>query len=140
MSCRHVRRTACHAGMSDERIPKKLLFGELQRGKRSQGGQKKRFKDMLKSSLKSFNIDHNSWEKLAQDRGKWQSAVHNGAKAYEASRMDAAKGKRQTRKNRTTNPPTPATIPCPYCQGLFRAQIGLISHLRTHRTRPQNQR
>ena len=58
------------ARMSDECIPKKLLFGELQKGKQSQGDQKKRFKDTLKSSLKSFNIDRNSWEKLAQDRRK----------------------------------------------------------------------
>ena len=30
--------------MPDERLPKKVLFGELQDGKRSQGGQKKRYK------------------------------------------------------------------------------------------------
>ena len=64
------------ARMSDERLPKKLLFGELQEGKRSQGGQKKRFKDTLKASLKSFNISHNTWEQTAQDRGVWRTAVH----------------------------------------------------------------
>ena len=31
--------------MPDERLPKKVLYGELQEGKRSQGGQKKRYKD-----------------------------------------------------------------------------------------------
>ena len=33
--------------MPDERLPKKVLYGELQEGKRSQGGQKKRYKDTL---------------------------------------------------------------------------------------------
>ena len=31
--------------MPDERLPKQLLYGELCYGKRSVGGQKKRFKD-----------------------------------------------------------------------------------------------
>uniref|UniRef100_A0A0L8GAL3 C2H2-type domain-containing protein n=1 Tax=Octopus bimaculoides TaxID=37653 RepID=A0A0L8GAL3_OCTBM len=88
-----------------------LLFGELQKGKRPQGGQK-RFKDTLKALLKAFNIDHDTWE------------------------ITAAEGCRQDRKNRTKNPVAGATIPCPHCQRLFRAQIGLTSHLRTHKTSP----
>ena len=38
--------------MPDERLPKKVLYGELQEGKRSQGGQKKRYKDTLKASVR----------------------------------------------------------------------------------------
>ena len=48
------------ARMSDESLPKKLLFGELQQGKRSQGDQKKRIKDTMKASLKAFNFSHNT--------------------------------------------------------------------------------
>ena len=40
--------------MPDERLP--IFYGELQVGKRSHGGQKKRYKDTLKASLKDFNI------------------------------------------------------------------------------------
>ena len=36
--------------MPDARLPKKVFYGELQEGKRSQGGQKKRYKDTLKAS------------------------------------------------------------------------------------------
>ena len=42
--------------MPDARLPKKVFYGELQEGKRSQGGQKKRYKDTLKASLKDFEI------------------------------------------------------------------------------------
>ena len=42
--------------MPDERLPKKVFYGELQEGKRSQGGQKKRYKDTFKASLKDFDI------------------------------------------------------------------------------------
>ena len=42
----------CWAGhvacMPDHRLPKRLFYGELQQGKRSHGGKKKRFKDTLK--------------------------------------------------------------------------------------------
>ena len=38
--------------MPDERLPKKVVYGELQEGKRSQGGQKKRYKDTLKPCLR----------------------------------------------------------------------------------------
>ena len=39
--------------MPDHRLPKRLFYGELQQGKRSHGGQKKRFKDTLKYILES---------------------------------------------------------------------------------------
>ena len=48
--------------MPDERLPKKVFYGELQEGKRCQGGQKKRYKDTLKASLKDFDIPTGSWE------------------------------------------------------------------------------
>ena len=120
------------ARMADHRLPKKLMFGELLEGKRCRGGQKKRFKDTLKVSLKSFGIEHTSWEQLAQDRDRWRRAVMLGARACEDSRSAAAVQRREVRKGNIA-PPTDATIPCPHCPRLFRARIGLTSHLRTHR-------
>ena len=58
--------------MPDERLPKKILHGELQVGKRSHAGQKKRYRDTLKASLKNFNIPTESWEQIAQDCTKWR--------------------------------------------------------------------
>ena len=56
--------------MSDEPLPKTVFYGELQEGKRSQGGQNKTkcYKDIHKASLKDFNIPTESWKQAAQDR------------------------------------------------------------------------
>ena len=123
--------------MSDERIPKRVLYGELLAGTRSHGGQKKRFKDTLKASLKDFGIDHNSWETLAQDRPAWRGAIRKEAAAHEAQRITTSKLKRIARKSRAIGnlPPQAANgLSCPHCLRTFRARIGLISHLRTHPT------
>ena len=50
--------------MSDGRLPKKVFYGELQEGKRSQGGQKKRYKDTLKASLKYMAVRTSDQSKL----------------------------------------------------------------------------
>ena len=73
--------------MPDEHLPKKILYGELKVGKRSHGGQKKRYKDTHKASLKDFNIPTESWEQIAQDRTKWRGLIKKGAGEYEAKRI-----------------------------------------------------
>ena len=70
--------------MNDEHLPKCLLFGELNEGKKSTGSQKKHFKDTMKVSLKDFSIDPDVWEKLALDRASWQNAILHGAASYES--------------------------------------------------------
>ena len=76
--------------MPDKRIPKQLMYGELNKGKRLVGGQKKRFKDSLKVSLKNLNIDINSWEILAQDRSSWQCSITSGARTAEKHQVAEA--------------------------------------------------
>ena len=51
MKLAQLRWTGRVTRMPDERLPKKILYGELQVGKRSHGGQKKRYKDTIKASL-----------------------------------------------------------------------------------------
>ncbi|KAL8613134.1 hypothetical protein ACOMHN_035074 [Nucella lapillus] len=118
--------------MHDNRIPKQLLSGELCCGKRTAGGQRKRFKT---SRLKDFNISTESWESLASDRPTWRHHNTKGAYTAEERRSRQAEQKRATRKARATS--TTTTTPnhfCPTCGRGFFARIGLISHLRTHKT------
>ena len=123
------------ARMPDSRLPKQLLYGELQVGKRSKGRPRKRYKDSLKSSLKAFSISTESWESDAQDRLQWRSHITSGARRAELTRTSAAQEKRAARKARAASTSLPApTLECPECHRYFRARIGLISHLRTHRS------
>ena len=64
--------------MGDERIPKALLFGQLEEGRRSHGGQRKRYKDVLKVTLKSCWIDPATWEVQASHRAHWRKICHEG--------------------------------------------------------------
>ena len=83
--------------MPDERLPKKILYGELQIGKRSLGGQKMRYKESLKA-FKDFNIPTESWEQIAQVRRKWRGLIRRGAGEYKAKRISEAEQKRAQRK------------------------------------------
>ncbi|KAL8620700.1 hypothetical protein ACOMHN_067263 [Nucella lapillus] len=83
--------------------------------------------------LKVFNINPDTWQHAAVDRSPWRSAIFRGAMTCKATRTAVAEQWRQARKARGLEPPTAATIPCPHCQRTFRAQIGLTSHLPTHR-------
>ena len=120
--------------MSDERIPKQLLYGELAEGKRKVGGQKKRFRANLKVNLRDFSIDTESWETLAADRPSWRCVVSVGARRAEEQRVQQAEQKRRMRKARAAR--VSSSIPthfCPTCGRGFLARIGLASHLRAHR-------
>ena len=122
--------------MPEEHLPKKILYGELEMDKGFNGGQKKQYKDILKASLKDFNIPTESWEQIAQDRAKWRGLIGRGASEYEAKRISEAEQKRAQRKARAKASPTELScsdLCCFICNRQFRARIGLISHLRTHK-------
>ena len=87
--------------MPDNRLPKQLLYGELVRGKRSVGGQKKRFKDGLKVAISNLGIPVHSWGILAADRPAWRAALNQGLKDPEAARLEACRKKREARKTRS---------------------------------------
>ncbi|VDL88732.1 unnamed protein product [Schistocephalus solidus] len=123
--------------MDDERLPKRLFYGDVATGSRRQGGQKRRYKDTLKTSLKQLQINSATWEDLAQDRPAWRRSVKTGSAIYEANRIAAAKAKRAARKSpapRTNTSNAQALPTCPRCQRIFRARIGLVGHLRTQCT------
>ena len=126
--------------MENERLPKRLFYGDVAVGARRKGGQKRRYKDTLKNSLKRLQVNPTAWEELAQDRCAWRRAVKTGAAIYEANRIAAAKAKRTARKS--LHPPAPlvtaqAPPTCPRCQRTFRARIGLVGHLRKPCNPPQ---
>nr|VZI48789.1 unnamed protein product [Spirometra erinaceieuropaei] len=118
--------------MDDERLPKRLFYGDVATGSRRQGGQIRRYKDTLKSSQKLLQTKPTNWEELALDRPTWRRTVKAGAAIYEANRTAAAKVKREARKSQLRPVSNAAAQPlptCPRCQRTFRARIGLVGHL-----------
>ena len=114
--------------MPEERLPKKILYGELEMGKRSHGGQEKRYKDTLKATLKDFSIPTESWEQIAQDRAKWRGLIRRCASEYEAKRISEAEQKRAQRKARAKASQTELScsdLCYSICNWQFRARIGL---------------
>ena len=118
--------------MPDERLPKKILYGELQIGKRSHVGQKKRYKDTLKASLKDFSTntvvrtDCTGSNKVARPHktGCWRirSCEDDQKRAQQKARVKASPTELST-----------SDLSCAICKRQFIAKIGLISHLRTHK-------
>ncbi|KAJ3582703.1 hypothetical protein NHX12_000331 [Muraenolepis orangiensis] len=88
--------------MPDSRLPKQVLYSQLVKGKRAPGGQKKRYKDNIKTNLKKCHIDLKAWEDMATDRATWRNLVREGAARYNDDLCHAAQDKRRLRKERAT--------------------------------------
>ena len=59
-----------HLGrMGDERLPKRMLFGEL-RKKRACLGTEKRWRDQVSGDLQMLGLKEN-WHEVCQDRKEW---------------------------------------------------------------------
>ncbi|BHF76400.1 hypothetical protein SprV_0501949800 [Sparganum proliferum] len=119
--------------MDDERLPKRLFYGDVATGSRRQGGQIRRYKYTMKSFLKRLQINPTNWEELALDRSTWRRTVKTGAAIYEANRIAAAKVKREARKSQVRplrNADAQPLPTCPRCQRTFRARIRFAGHLR----------
>jgi len=70
--------------MPGNRLPHRLLYGQLSCGRRSVGGQKKRFEDHIKSSLKSkCGVPFDRLEELAGDQEEWRAVCDRGLATFE---------------------------------------------------------
>lgn len=117
--------------MNDYRLPKIVLFGELSSGHRNVGAPKKRYKDQLKKSLKTCNIDPDQFSHLATNRNAWRTTISRAASSFETSRREKLKEKRHQRKNKANTLMVPAQVfPCSRCNKECLSKIGLISHQR----------
>ena len=114
-----------------DRIPKAVFDGEQDAGHRTRGGQRKRYKDVLKATLKSCGIPHYTREATATARALWRSTCHSGLRDYEEKRCDALRDKRMRRE--AIQPSSNIdTFVCHVCGRLCASRIGLHSHNRTH--------
>ena len=108
------------------------MHGELPEGWGYTGGQRKRYKDSLKSSPKAFEINNESWESLAAERGTWRSLISKGTyRVYGQTRIRQADEKRLLRKASAAEASSALNtdIQCPKCDRTLRARIGFTSHI-----------
>ena len=63
-------------------VPRRLMYGELQLGKRNQGRPKLRYKDTVKANLQWCNIKPRELEDRAMDRPVWRASIHKAVSNF----------------------------------------------------------
>ena len=127
--------------MSYDRMPKQIFYSEMSSGIRSRGWQGKRYKDVLKQTLKLTGFNTETWHELAENRIVWRQAVKMKGRSFEADRLKTRTDKRQKRKAKEAldakvqKNPASADFVCQTCGRECKSRIGLYSHSRSH---PQN--
>ena len=120
--------------MPHSRLPHCVLCGQLRLGHRIVGGQKKRFKDHIKSIFQKCNIPFSRLETLASNRATWRSTCAFGMSFFEDEYERAAALRRSRRHQH-------APVLCqildyvhqlPLCGRQCFSRIGLLSHCKTH--------
>ena len=119
--------------MDDSRLPKQLLYGELTEGRRTTGGQLKRYKDKAKRTLKACHMEPKLLETQAVDRQEWRALSKAGLALFDEDRIKWLNERRE--KRHRVAQPTGPNFPCPECGRLCQSRIGLSSHVRAHRRR-----
>ena len=120
--------------MSHSRLSHCVLHGQLRLGHRSVGGQKKRFKDHIKSILKKCNIHFSRLETLASNSDTWRSTWAFGM-SYFDDEYDRAAALRRSRRHQHAPVlcPIPDSVhPCHLCGRQYFSRIGLLSHSKAH--------
>ena len=82
--------------MSDERMPKRMMFGKLQTA-RPAGGTKQRWKDCVQQDLRLMGLE-NEWSAVAQHRDKWHAATEGGVKKWEKEKNAKEKEEYEQKK------------------------------------------
>ena len=116
--------------MPHSRLTHCVLYGQLKLGRRSVGGQNKRFKDHIKSILKRCNIPFSRLATLASERATWRSTCAFGMSYFDDEYDRAAALRHQ-------HAPVLCQIPdsdyqCPLCGRQCYSRICLLSHSKTH--------
>ena len=117
--------------MNENRLPKKILYGQSPNAKLSVGRPILRYKDKLKDNLKRLNINLSAWENLATNRKEWRKICFAGLKSFEENRLKHRDQLRLTLKQKHLTP----ALGNPICQCGFiaRSKAGLLSHSRKHK-------
>ena len=121
--------------MEDGRIPKDLLYDEVEFGSRPVGRLKAklRFKDVCKRDMLVIGLPTDNWETHAADRGDWRPLCSLALQAGETrlkAEADERRAKRKAAANTAECVPAAYVFVCNGCGRACRSRIGLFSHER----------
>ena len=121
--------------MEDGRIPKDLLYDEVEFGSRPVGRLKAklRFKDVCKRDMLVIGLPTDNWETHAADRGDWRPLCSLALQAGETrlkAETDERRAKRKAAANTAECVPAAYVFVCNGCGRACRSRIGLFSHER----------
>ena len=121
--------------MADSRIPKGLLVCRPLVGKRSVGGQKRRWNDLVILDLKKCDLIPD-WRGLACERGVWRGLVREATtelnqqlEASEARKKDEIKKTREG-SDQTEQSQSPFLCNVLECAFVGQNKAGLVNHIR----------
>ena len=93
------------ARIRDDCVPKALMFELLEEDRRSRGGQRKRYKDVLKTTMKACNIVPATSDGRGSEKSRWRKVCHDGTAHLESNRSADLIIRREARLAAVTNPP-----------------------------------
>jgi len=121
------------ARMNDDRLPIRVLYGALDKGKAARGKAKGRWKDMILMDLKSRNVM--SWYEIAKNRRAWTRVVKG--EAVEAGKVrrilkrkveeNETKEKKEVKAEHETTS-SGKTFQCPRCDKILKSKTWLTRH------------
>ena len=111
--------------MEDGRIPKGILYWELPIGRRSVGHPHLCW-DACKRNMKALDIDPETLEEHADDRGRWRNILNQHLKSAEKKLVQQAEGKRARWKEGHTSDKPATTRRCDLC-GTVSVNHALVS-------------
>lgn len=111
--------------MEDGHIPKGILYGKLLIGRRSVGRPHLCW-DACKRDMKALDIDPETWEGHADDRGRWRNILNQHLKSAEKKLVQQAEDKRARWKEGHTSDKPATTHRCDLC-GTVSVNHALVS-------------
>jgi len=110
--------------MDNTRIPEQVFYGQLHHGFRRPGGQYKRYKYCLNSTVTQCGITPSELKTLAMNRTSWRSTCKSAVEEFEVRRIQELEAKRDMRKS---YPLSTSNFECQICHRMCRSRIGLLA-------------
>ncbi len=140
LSQRRLRFVGHIARIDESRLPRQLLVSALPSGKRSVGGQKCRWNDLLVRDLRKFGLG-DDWCSKAMDRQEWRQIVKREVELVNERDELQEKKQKDDRKRRREGRQmaSEAALHCehPGCEFMALNRAGLVNHTRQKHQEPQ---